>query len=100
MRSIPSAAIAKIADTIGVYRGEREAEGFGATCVRVEHLTVQAREDVTQSHTMSADEASKQQVFSGGPRVSVMQTTNLGYSDDTAATRCLDLSRNRRVSIE
>ncbi len=71
-----------------------------AACVRAEHLTVQTREDVPQSHTMSGSEASKQQVISGGPSVSVMQTADLGYSDDAAATRRLDLSRNRRVSIE
>ncbi len=68
--------------------------------VRVERLLVQTREDVTQSHTLSSDEALKQRVISGGPRVSVMQTANLGYSHDAAATRYLDLSRNRRVSIE
>ncbi len=58
MRSIPSAAIAKIGDTSGVYRREREAGGFMATYVKAEYLTVQTRKDVTPSHMMSADEAS------------------------------------------
>ncbi len=37
MRSIPSAAIAKIADRIGVYRGERKA---GALCRHAAKLSI------------------------------------------------------------
>ena len=71
-----------------------------AACGRPEFLTVRTREDVTQSHTMTTDEESKRRVISGGPRASVMQTADLSYGDDVAATRCLDLSRNRRVAFE
>lgn len=79
MRSIPSAAIAEIGDTSGAYRSDREAGGFMATCVRAEYLTVQAREDVTQPHTMSADGASKQRVISGSLRIPVNRLTACGH---------------------
>ena len=84
MRNILSAAIATIGDTSGGHRSEREAVGLMAAWVRTGYLTVQAREDGTQSHTLTADEASKQRVISGRPRVAVMQATDLGDSDDFA----------------
>ena len=100
IENTPSVLIAKVGDTSGGHRAELEAWGFTATCASAEYLTVRTREDVTQSPTLSADQASQQRVISGGPGVLVMQTANLLDGDGAAATRGLDLSRNRRVSIE
>ena len=79
---------------------EREARGFTATCARAGYLTVRTREDATQSHTLSADQASKQRVISGGPRVSVMQTADLRNRDHLSFGWMLDSTWHRCITFQ